>query len=137
MEDESYTRFRMGFYKPIIGNIVWGFEMGKFEQELDAIAQRSNIPDQAKKEILDAVERSKMEAERQSAIFLEDKKFYRGVLIVLGLAVLITTIGGLLLTYHDPKIEIPQFIVAIGTTALGALAGLLAPSPTHAGQTPP
>ena len=63
--------------------------------------------------------------------YINDKKFYRGVLSILGAAVIITTLGGLALAFYTPTVEIPQFIVAIGTTALGAIAGLLAPSPTQ------
>lgn len=63
------------------------------------------------------------------AIWKTDKEFYRSVLYILGAAVILATLGGLGLSAFDK--DIPQFIVAIGTTALGGVAGILAPAPTN------
>jgi hypothetical protein len=61
-----------------------------------------------------------------------DPWIYRFVVLFLGLAVLTTVVGGIVLTYSggtSQNFQIPQGIVAIGSAAVGALAGLLAPSP--------
>ena len=61
-----------------------------------------------------------------------DVWIYRAVVVILGMAVLCTVIGGIALTFAghgDVKMAIPEAIVAIGSAAVGALAGLLAPSP--------
>lgn len=61
-----------------------------------------------------------------------DPWIYRIVVSVLGLVVLITVIGGIILTWiggASQNFQIPQGIVAIGSAAVGALTGLLAPSP--------
>lgn len=61
-----------------------------------------------------------------------DPWIYRMVVLFLGLAVLTTVVGGIVLTYTggtSQNFQIPQGIVAIGSAAVGALAGLLAPSP--------
>lgn len=61
-----------------------------------------------------------------------DVWIYRAVVIILGIAVLCTVIGGIALTFAghgDPKMTIPEAIVAIGSAAVGALAGILAPAP--------
>jgi hypothetical protein len=59
-----------------------------------------------------------------------DVWIYRIVVIVLGITVLATIIGGLGLAYKgDVNYKLPAEIVAIGSAAVGALAGLLAPSP--------
>jgi len=61
-----------------------------------------------------------------------DVWIYRAVVVILGAAVLCTVVGGIALTFAghgDPKMSIPEAIVAIGSAAVGALAGLLAPSP--------
>lgn len=61
-----------------------------------------------------------------------DVWIYRAVVVILGLSVLCTVIGGLALTFvghGDAKMAVPEAIVAIGSAAVGALAGLLAPSP--------
>jgi hypothetical protein len=57
---------------------------------------------------------------------------YRGVVAVLGLTVLTTVFGGIYLAVigkADAAVKLPDAIVAIGSAAVGALAGLLAPSP--------
>jgi len=59
-----------------------------------------------------------------------DLVIYRIVVIVLGVTVLTTIFGGIALALKaDPNIKLPDAIVAIGSAAVGALAGLLAPSP--------
>ncbi len=59
-----------------------------------------------------------------------DLWIYRVVVGVLGLTVLTTVVGGIWLAFKaDPNIKLPDAIVAIGSAAVGALAGLLAPSP--------
>jgi ethanolamine transporter EutH len=59
-----------------------------------------------------------------------DVWLYRIVIVVLGVTVLATILGGLGLAYKgDVNYKLPAEIVAIGSAAVGALAGLLAPSP--------
>jgi hypothetical protein len=61
-----------------------------------------------------------------------DVWIYRAVVVILGLTVLGTVFGGLALVavgHADPNMKLPASIVAIGSAAIGALAGLLAPSP--------
>lgn len=52
---------------------------------------------------------------------------YRIVVITLGLSVLASLVGGILLTAQDH--QPPELLVALGSAAVGGLAGLLAPSP--------
>ena len=55
---------------------------------------------------------------------------YRSVVAVLGITVLATILGGLYLAFKgDVNYKLPSEIVAIGSAAIGALAGLLAPAP--------
>ncbi|SRR5216684_5094130 len=58
-----------------------------------------------------------------------DTGLYRILLVTLGLAVLIALIGPLVLAGLGKEDAIPQAVIAIGSTAVGALAGILAPSP--------
>ena len=107
-------------------------------EKLDTLAANDVIPKESLSALKDASKESAIQGKTKvdaakAAAWVDDKKFYRGVLIILGAAVIITTLGGLALAFYNPDQEIPQFIVAIGTTALGAIAGLLAPSPTHQG----
>jgi len=52
---------------------------------------------------------------------------FRIVVLVLGLVVLGAIIGGVLLKLQGE--DVPEFVIAIGSAAGGALTGLLAPSP--------
>ena len=59
-----------------------------------------------------------------------DVWIYRVVVIVLGVTVIATIFGGLGLAFMGSQnYKLPAEIVAIGSAAVGALAGLLAPSP--------
>ena len=88
-------------------------------------------------DVLDAVGNGKVMATMTTADGLDfvakpletDKWIYRIVVLVLGAAILAVVAGTLVLKVIDSAIGIPDVLVAIGTGALGALAGLLAPSP--------
>jgi hypothetical protein len=57
-----------------------------------------------------------------------DKWIYRIVVSALGLVVLIAVCGSIYLAINQVS-NTPEILVAIGSAAVGALAGLLAPSP--------
>ncbi len=56
-----------------------------------------------------------------------DAWIYRMVVGTLGLAVVLTVLGGIVLARGTTPI--PDMLTAIGSAAVGALAGLIAPSP--------
>ncbi len=58
-----------------------------------------------------------------------DVWLYRLVIIILGLVVLGAMVGGVIMAVYAR--DLPQFVVAIGSAAAGALTGLLAPSPAE------
>jgi hypothetical protein len=60
-----------------------------------------------------------------------DAWIYRLVVLALGLALLIALLGAIVLSFQG-KGETPQILTALGSAAVGALAGLLAPSPASA-----
>src|SRR5262245_5039913 len=64
-------------------------------------------------------------------VYQGDVWIYRMVVVVLGLTVLITVVGGLgLAAAGSPNnYKMPAELIALGSAAIGALAGLLAPSP--------
>lgn len=68
-------------------------------------------------------------------VIATDKWIYRSVVVALGLAVLLIIGGvvGLMLKKEglDDK-SVPTLLTALGSAAIGALAGLLAPSPDSA-----
>ena len=57
-----------------------------------------------------------------------DVWIYRIVVLALGLAVLISLLGGIAIVLVGKSV--PDIMVALGSAAVGALAGLLAPPPT-------
>lgn len=60
-----------------------------------------------------------------------DRWIYRAVVIVLSLCGLITVVGVLVMWGITPPdaFRVPEVLVALGSAAIGALAGLLAPTP--------
>jgi uncharacterized integral membrane protein len=60
-----------------------------------------------------------------------DPWIYRIIVIVLGLVMLIGAGGSVALALVPTAKEVPTILIALGSAAVGALAGLLAPSPNH------
>ena len=81
-------------------------------------------------DIQDRAEALRSEITKRSVIET-DVWIYRAVVVVLGTAVIGTIFGGLALAFYGnaTNYKLPAEIVAIGSAAVGALAGLLAPSP--------
>ncbi len=61
--------------------------------------------------------------------YKNDIWLYRIVVITLGLSVLASLIGGIVLAVQDRPT--PELLIALGSAAVGGLAGLLAPSPLN------
>jgi uncharacterized membrane protein YbhN (UPF0104 family) len=59
----------------------------------------------------------------------KDIWIYRIVVTVLGLTVMASVIGAIALTMKE--FDTPELLVALGSAAIGGLAGLLAPSPSN------
>lgn len=72
--------------------------------------------------------RSAEEAINQLTALQSDHWIYRIVVLALGLCVLSAMIGLILLSLRAGA-TVPDGLVAIGSAAVGALAGLLAPAP--------
>lgn len=92
---------------------------------LTSLIARNDIPQDARDLIIAAI--SELNTPLQNDVFI-----YRAVVIVLGIVLLATVAGGIWLAFighGDQTVKLPDAIVAIGSAAVGALAGLLAPSP--------
>lgn len=61
-----------------------------------------------------------------------DKAVYRIVVIALALVMLTAAVGAIVISWNGKSM--PESLVALGSAAVGALAGLLAPSPVRSGQ---
>ncbi len=92
-----------------------------------------DIPDHKKQEIAAKLQQARTPLET-------DRWIYRMVVGSLGLAVLGCIIFSFLLVWHhaagqgQADLKIPEIFMAIGSAAVGALAGLLAPSPVNRGS---
>ena len=61
-----------------------------------------------------------------------DRLIYRIVVSALGIVVVLSVLGAIILTFrHTGDTKIPETLTALGSASIGALAGLLAPSPVH------
>ena len=99
-------------------------KQGEFVRLLSPLTGRNDFPDDVRNILSQAVSEATNPLE-------DDVWIYRTVVFVLGITVIATVLGGIFLaTKADANIKLPDAIVAIGSAAVGALAGLLAPSPT-------
>ena len=65
-----------------------------------------------------------------SPAYVGDVWIYRGVVAILGVVVCATVVSGIVISVKGLQ-ELPAALIGLGSTALGALAGLLAPSPVR------
>ncbi len=65
---------------------------------------------------------------------LKDKKVFLFIVGIVGVVLLCSILLGAIIIFKSAdvtKAKVPEFIVSIGSTALGAIVGLLAPSPRN------
>jgi hypothetical protein len=107
--------------------------MGQYKAMLaveNLVKQTPQIPDERKQEILDQLQQARTPLE-------SDKWIYRMVVGSLGLAILSCLFFSFLLVWRHmggqatDDIRLPEIFMAIGSAGIGALAGLLAPSPVQ------
>jgi hypothetical protein len=72
---------------------------------------------------------SEAKTEARARTEVPDTFVYRVTVSVLGLAVLAVIVAQLWITLEKGETHIPDGMIAIGSAAIGALAGLLAPTP--------
>lgn len=64
--------------------------------------------------------------------YIGDKAVYRIVVLALAAVMLTAAVGAIFIGWNDKTM--PESLVALGSAAVGALAGLLAPSPVRGAQ---
>lgn len=67
----------------------------------------------------------------QGPIPIPDTGVYRILIIILGLAVLLPVCGSLAIAAFGKGGSVPEGVIAIASAAIGALAGILVPSPAQ------
>jgi hypothetical protein len=81
-----------------------------------------------------SIKQQAQEALASGPAYIGDRWIYRIVVSVLGAAVLITICAGFALAFlGSQNYKMPPELVALGSAAVGALAGLLAPAPHQGG----
>lgn len=112
----------------VVGWLKGGSEVNSRIQSVSElavrVAQDPGLSDQIKENPAGAI--ANIAAPLQS-----DTWIYRMVVGALGLAVLISVVGAIILAVAGRPI--PELLTALGSAAVGALAGLLAPSPASRG----
>jgi hypothetical protein len=93
--------------------------------------ENMSADNQSTKELAAALAQNPESAERaitRLTALQTDRWIYRIVVLALGFAVLSAMIGLIILSWKGVT-TVPDGLVAIGSAAVGALAGLLAPAP--------
>ena len=102
-------------------------EIKTFNEFKDELIASPRLQDQFKEDPLAAVKEF-----QQSSPLSTDKWIYRIIVLSLGITI-ITIIIGVIILIGSGKISddkgVPTILTAIGSAAIGALAGLLAPPP--------
>lgn len=91
------------------------------EELIQQVTNDTSLPSDQKIKLLSNLQ-------KLSSPLQTDRWIFRLVVAFLGLAVLLTIIGGFILSFKTAA-TIPEGLIALGSAAVGALAGLLAPSP--------
>ena len=81
----------------------------------------------AAQQTLKVLKKTANQAESKVLVYIGDKRFYYVVICELGGVLQIATLGSIGLAVRS--ISTPDILVALGSAAIGALAGLFAPSP--------
>jgi hypothetical protein len=98
--------------------------ISRISGDKELIEKIKNDPERELKRIADQVVQ-----EYQPPVLEADPWIYRSVVWILGLTILVVVIGMTFKLSNSQSGEAPQLLTAMGSTAVGALAGLLAPSP--------
>ncbi|MCW4463869.1 hypothetical protein OK349_19355 [Sphingomonas sp. BT-65] len=75
------------------------------------------------------VNEAELEARRRTNV--PDTFVYQATVILLGISVLSVIVAQMWLALEKTQADIPDGLIAIGSAAIGALAGLLAPTPAR------
>jgi len=96
----------------------------EIRNSLSSLMARPDLPEDVRSGINSAV--NELSTPLQTDVWI-----YRIVVTILGIIILATVLGGIYIVIigkGDTTMSLPEGIVAIGSAAVGALAGLLAPS---------
>lgn len=103
------------------------------DQLAKSIVENPGVIEQIKANPEETLKKLTDQAKQQIPRALEqDKVIYRIVVSSLGLVTLLVVIGAIMLAFRATgAAQIPDVLTALGSAAIGALAGILAPSPTQ------
>lgn len=93
------------------------------------VAENPELALRVKANPVDALREEAGNLTRIENALASDRWVYRIVVLTLGSSLICTTVGAIVLAAMHPKEDVPQILIAIVSGSIGALAGLLAPSP--------
>ena len=96
-----------------------------YEEAEKIVYKDNNIDEKEKVKIIDQIRKAKDEATRGPLDW--DVWIYRIAVLVLGFVVLAAVVGAIWLNLADKSI--PELLIALGSASVGAIAGLLSPTP--------
>ncbi len=97
---------------------------------VDKILSRPDRLEQLKVEPGPVLFEAAAQAKAEASAFDNDPWLYRLVISFLGATVVLVVLGTLIVALFDGG-DTPEALVALGSAAVGALAGILAPSPNQ------
>lgn len=60
---------------------------------------------------------------------LIDKSIFKWIIFIIGAVLIFCLVASTIFIFQNKELEVPTFLVTIGSTSLGALVGLLTPTP--------
>lgn len=89
------------------------------EEEMASLGDRATMDD-----LPSAMDK----AEKRTRPIVPNTKVYHLAVTFLGIIVILAILAQALLVWHSGDVKIPEGLVAIGSLAIGALAGMLSPT---------
>jgi hypothetical protein len=99
----------------------------KRSEKLKAIVDQPD-PTKGREELEKELGKAAKEAKKEPPTPIPDTMVYKMMIGFLGGIAAVAAIGSIVLVARDTSVEIPQVLIAVGSAAVGALAGALVPS---------
>jgi hypothetical protein len=117
--------------------ITWMEEESMAEEKrsadvlVEAVQNTPGVMDALKANPEETLKQLAAQATQQTRVMEQDRWIYRMVVFFLGFVVCAVVVGiiGMMIRSGSAELKIPDVLTALGSASIGALAGILAPSP--------
>lgn len=98
---------------------------------VETVTQTPGVMEQLQKDPEATLKKVAAQVTQQTRVLEQDKWIYRMVVFFLGFVVCAVVIGviRMMIGWDGSDLKVPDVLTALGSAAIGALAGILAPSP--------